>query len=82
MSIICEHVHGLELRKSFKFRVAVRGKVASVPKTLINRNYQYSCTSYFGHACLKLNLVLLSLLTGKCATQNFKNLHDSSLWTN
>ena len=28
----------------------------------------YSCISYSGHACL--NLVLISLLTGKCATQN------------
>ena len=33
-----------------------------------------SLIAYFGHAYLKLNLVLISLLTGKCATQNIKNL--------
>ena len=29
----------------------------------------YSCISDLGHACLKLNLVLISHLTGKCAMQ-------------
>ena len=33
-----------------------------------------SLIAYFGHAYLKLNLVLISLSTGKCATQNIKNL--------
>ena len=43
----------------------------------------YSCIPYFGHACLKLNLVLLSLLTGEYATRNLKYLRNSStsLWT-
>ena len=35
----------------------------------------------FGHPCPKLNCVLISRLTRKCATQNFKNLPNSSLWT-
>ena len=39
----------------------------------------YSCISYFGHACPKLNIVLISCLTGKCATQNFKTLCNSNL---
>ena len=53
------------------------GRVASEPK---NPFITYSCISYFGHACLKLNYVLISLLTGKCATQNNnKNLRNSSL---
>ena len=67
MSIIREHIHKLELLKSFKYWAAVRGNVASVPKVPC-----YSCISYFEHAYLKINLVLISHLTGKCATQNFK----------
>ena len=66
MSIICEHVHELELRKGWC------GNVASVPKTPFN---SYSCISELGHAYLKINLVLISLLTGKyslCATQEYK----------
>ena len=35
----------------------------------------YFCISYFGHACPKLNLVLISLLTGKRATQNLKKTY-------
>ena len=36
--------------------------------------YQYySCISYFGHVCLKLNPVLIYLLTDKCATHSSKN---------
>ena len=39
----------------------------------------YSSISYFEHA---LNFVVISPLTGKCATQNLnKNLGNSSLWT-
>ena len=34
----------------------------------------YSCIFYFGHACLKLNFVLIYLFTVKCATQNVKKL--------
>ena len=41
----------------------------------------YSCISYFGHACLNLNIVSISLLTGKCATQNLKNVRNSCVWT-
>ena len=54
-----------------------RGNVASVPKALC---ISYSRISYFGHACPKINivLVLISRLTGKCATQNLKNLRNSS----
>ena len=40
--------------------------------------------SYSGHACPKLetgNFVSTSRLTGKCATQKFKNFCSSSLWT-
>ena len=42
----------------------------------------YSCISDFGHTCLKLNLILISLFTGKCATQNNKkNFRNySGLW--
>ena len=53
------------------------GNVGSVQKTLIISD---SCISYFGHVCLKLNLLLISRLTVKCATQNLKNLRNSSLW--
>ena len=50
----------------------------------------YSCISYCGHACPKLNFVLMSrlLLTGKCATHNLKTYailvygHVYILWTN
>ena len=61
------------------------GNVASVLKAPF---ISYSCISYFGHACLKLNLVLIShltMLTGKCATQNRKKIlvygHVDILWT-
>ena len=74
MSIICEHVHRLELRK-----LSCCGNATSLPKT---RFISYSCISYFGHACLKLNLVLFTFLIGKCATQKYKkNLRNSCLWT-
>ena len=39
----------------------------------------YSCIFYFEHACPKLNFVLISRSTSKCATQNFKNLRNSNL---
>ena len=39
--------------------------VASVPKAPF---ISYSRFSYFGHACPKLNLILISRLTGKRAT--------------
>ena len=42
--------------------------------------YEYFHISYFGHACSKLNFVLISRITGKCATQSFKNFRNSSLW--
>ena len=41
----------------------------SVPKTSF---ISYSCICYFGHACQKINLVIIYLLTGKWATQNLK----------
>ena len=42
----------------------------------------YSSILYFEHAYPKLNFVLISPLTGKCATQNLnKNLGNSSQWT-
>ena len=51
------NVHTLELRTSFTFGLLwQRSKCA--------KNW-----SYFGHACLKLILVFVSLLTGKCDTQ-------------
>ena len=50
------------------------------------RKPQLSDTPHFGHACLKLNLVLISLLTDRRATQNLKNYsnffgHVDILWT-
>ena len=46
----------------------------------------YSRISYFRHACPKRNLVLISRLTGKRATQNVKTAlaygHVDILWTN
>ena len=30
-------------------------------------NVCYSCISYFGDRCIKLNFILIALLTGKCA---------------
>ena len=65
MSIICEHVHRLELLKSFSI-LGCCGNVASVPKTLF---ISYSCMSYFGHVCLKLDILLLSIVTGECASK-------------
>ena len=55
MAIGCEHVHRLELRKSLKF-LGSCGHVASVPKAPF---ISYSRISYFGHACPKLNFVLI-----------------------
>ena len=56
------------------------GKVASVPNAPFISD---SRISYFGHACPKLNLVLMSRLTGKYATQNLQNTYEifSCLWT-
>ena len=58
------------------------GNVASVSET----PFISSCISYFEHACLKSNLVIISLLTGECATQNLTNAvlvygHVDILWT-
>ena len=55
ISIICEHVHRLELWKSFRvwFDVATFD-VAS-----------YCRISYLGYACPKLNIVLISRLNKK-----------------
>ena len=50
--------------------------MASLPKAPF---ISYSRISYFGHICSKLNFVLISHLTGKCATQNLTNLHNFSL---
>ena len=41
----------------------------------------YSCISYFGHRCIKLNCILISLLTGEGATQNVQDLLNFNLWT-
>ena len=78
MAIRCEHVHRLELCKSFKFWAAVQ--LASVPKAPF---ISYSRISYFGHACPNLNLVLDSRLTGIIYAQNKikKNLSNSNPWT-
>ena len=46
--------------------------VASVPKTTF---ISYSCISYFGHSCLKLNIIIIYLLTGKYATQKLKKTY-------
>ena len=43
------------------------GNIASVPKVPF---ISYSRIPYFGHVCPKLNLVLISRLTGKRATQH------------
>ena len=60
MSIICQHDHRLELRKSFIFWVVwQRGKCTD---KLVYQLFLYS-TSYFGHECH---------LTGKCTSQNIK----------
>ena len=60
----------------------LHGKVASVPKATF---ISYSRISYFRHACPKLNLVHISRLTGKRATQNVKKTlaygHADILWT-
>ena len=66
MDIICEHIHRLEFAEVF-YISGCCGNVASVPKAPF---ISYSRISYFGHACPKLNLLLVSRLTGKCATQN------------
>ena len=74
MSIICEHVLRLEIRKTFKLWVYL---------TML-QVYREACV----HACLNLNIVLISFLTGKCAIQNNKKTyaiqvygHVDKLWT-
>ena len=61
------------------------GNVASVPKT---KFICYSCIFYFGHACPKLTIALIPLLTDKFTTQNLSNTyaflvygHVDILWT-
>ena len=64
MSIICEHDHRLELRKSFKFWVAVATKQ-------VYRKPRLSVIPIFLLLdILQLKIVLISLLAGKCATQS------------
>ena len=75
MAIKCEHVH--RIVKVFKI-LGCCGYVASVPKAPF---ISYSRISYFEHACPKINFVLISRLTDKCAAQDLKNLRNSSLWT-
>ena len=41
----------------------------------------YFRLSYFGHRCMKLDLVLISILTGKYSTGNLKDVCKSSLRT-
>ena len=72
MSMWCEHDNSLELRKSFKFSVAVatqqlcrKPPLSAIPVFLI-----------LDMACPKLNFVFIS---GKCTTNNFKNLRNSSM---
>ena len=48
------------------------GNVASVPKAPF---ISYSRIFYFGHTCPKLNFVVISRLTGKCATLNVKKTY-------
>ena len=57
------------------------GNVASVPKTLF---ISYSFISASGHACIKLNVIFVALLTVIAHQKiNLKNLiRDLSLWTN
>ena len=70
MPILCEHVHRLELRKSFKLWVAVatwqvyrKARLSVIP------------VFYFGPVCLKLNIVLISILTGKMLNTKFKKTY-------
>ena len=71
MAIRCEHVHRLEL---WKFGLLwQRSKCADSPI--------YHLFLCFLFACPKLNFVIISRLTGKRATQNFKTYAISSLWT-
>ena len=69
MAIRCEHVHRLDCGSQLNFGL------------LWQRSKCVSRISYFEHACPKLNFVLISHLTGKCATQHLKNLRIFSLWT-
>ena len=59
----CEHVHRVELRMSFIWGCC--GNIRSVPKAPC---IIYPRISYFGHACVKLNFVLISRLSGKFTT--------------
>ena len=76
MSIICEHVHRLEL---WKFKCWVASAESPI---------SYSCISYFGHTCPKLNIVLISCLTDKMRSTKFKTYailvygRLAILWTN
>ena len=37
--------------------------------------------SYFGHRCIELNLIFISLLTAQCATLKLKDFRNASVWT-
>ena len=50
-----------------------RVNLANVPKASF---ISYCRISYFRHACSKLNLVIISRLTGKRATQNLKKTYE------
>ena len=67
MSIICEHVLRLEIGKTFKLWVYVT----------MWQVYREVCV----HACLKLNIVLISFLPVNAQHKIKKNLRNSSLWT-
>ena len=70
MSIRCEHVHRLKLWKYLNF-FGLLWKLSKYAENLI---YQLLTNFLFWTSirCLKLNLVFISRLTSKCATQNLK----------
>ena len=53
------------------------GNVESVPKAPF---ISYSRISHFGHECPKLNFVLISRLTAKCATQKLKRTYATLVY--
>ena len=72
MSIICEHVHRLELWNfCLNFRLLwQRSKCTGNPV------YRFFVCFSFRHTCLKLNIILISSLTGKCATKIIKKTNE------
>ena len=70
MAIRCEHIHILELGKSFKFWVLwQRSKWVESP------TYRLFPYFLFWTCMSKLNFVFISRLTDKCATQNLIQIY-------